>query len=264
MQLRDVLTFLRAFAPPQLAEGWDNTGLLVGREHDEVAAMLTCLSLTPAVAQEAVARGVQLIVTHHPILFRPVQRIAGDTAEGAMLLDLIRAGIGVYSPHTSYDSAREGINQQWAKAFQLDAICPLRFLGEGCEAADLGSGRWGILDRPMTLEAFVDMVKQTLGVTHTQYVGEPNRRVQRVAIACGAAAEFMADAAQQGCDVLLTGEARFHACLEARTLDIALVLPGHYATERPAMERLAAILKSQFPDLDVSASEMETDPLRWA
>ena len=74
----------------------------------------------------------------------------------------------------------------------------------------------------------------------------------------------MADAARQGCDVLLTGEARFHACLEARSLGIALVLPGHYATERPAMERLVTILQSQFPDLEVSASRAETDPLRWA
>ncbi|PON19894.1 Nif3-like dinuclear metal center hexameric protein [Candidatus Entotheonella serta] len=264
MQIRDVLAFLRTFAPPQLAENWDNTGLLVGCEQDEVSAVLTCLTLTPEVAQEAVACGVRLIVTHHPVLFRPVQRITGDTAEGVMLLTLMRAGIGVYSPHTAYDSAREGINQQWADAFELDAICPLRLFGEGGDPDGLGAGRWGVLQKPVTLETFVEMVKQTLGVTHTQYVGESDRNVQHVAIACGAAAEFMADAAQQGCDVLLTGEARFHACLEARTLGIALVLPGHYATERPAMERLAAILKHQFPNLDVFASRAETDPLRWA
>ncbi len=263
MQIRDVLSFLQAFAPPQLAESWDNTGLLVGREQDDVAAVLMCLTLTPEVAQEAVARGVQLIVTHRPVLFRPVQRMAGDTAEGAMLLDLIRAGIGVYSPHTSYDSAGQGINQQWAEAFRLGAICPLRLFGEG-DADDLGAGRWGILDHPVSLETFVDMVKRTLGVAHTQYVGAPSRSVQRVAIACDAAAELMADAVAWDCDVLLTGEARFHACLEARTLDIALVLPGHYATERPAMERLAAILQQQFPELDVSASRAETDPIRWA
>ncbi|ETX05677.1 MAG: NGG1p interacting factor 3 protein, NIF3 [Candidatus Entotheonella gemina] len=264
MQIRDVLTFLRTFAPPQLSENWDNTGLLVGREQDDVTAVLTCLTLTPEVAQEAVARGVQLVVSHHPVLFRPVQRIAGDTAEGAMLLDLIRAGIGVYSPHTSYDSAREGINQQWAEAFGLASICPLRSFGEGGDTDGLGAGRQGLLHNPVRLEAFVEVVKQTLGVAHTQYVGEPNRCVQRVAIACGAAAEFMTDAAAQGCDVLLTGEARFHACLEARTLDIALVLPGHYATERPAMERLAEILQHRFPELDVAASRAETDPIRWA
>lgn len=271
MQLPDVLTFLRVFAPPPLAEPWDNTGLLVGREHGKVTAVLTCLSLTPEVAQEAVARQVQLIVTHHPVLFRPVQRITGETAEGDMLLALIRAGIGVYSPHTSYDSARLGINRQLSESFKLESVRPLRLTGEGdgdgdtsSELDGLGSGRWGDLGSPVTLETFVDMVKRALGVAHTQYVGAPSRRVQRVGIACGAAAEFMADAARQGCDVLLTGEARFHACLEARVLDIALVLPGHYATERPAMEKLAAILQEQFPELDVFASETETDPIQWA
>ena len=74
----------------------------------------------------------------------------------------------------------------------------------------------------------------------------------------------MRDAAEAGCDVLLTGEARFHACLEARTLDIGLILPGHYATERPAMENLAEILAGQFPDVEVQASQVESDPIRWA
>ena len=164
----------------QLAESWDNTGLLIGREQDAVSKVLTCLTLTPDVAQEAVTSGVQLIVTHHPVLFRPVQRLVGDTAEGAMLLDLIRAGIGVYSPHTSYDSARQGINQQWAEAFGLVSICPLRLFHEESDAD--GSGRFGGLAQPMTLEAFVERVKQTLGVAHTQYVGEPEHgRCSRVA-----------------------------------------------------------------------------------
>ncbi len=267
MRLQDVLTFLRTFAPPPLAEPWDNTGLLVGHEDGEVSTILTCLSLTPDVAEEAVARQVQLIVTHHPVLFRPVQRVTSETTEGGMLLDLIRVGIGVYSPHTSYDSARSGINQQLAERLRLASVRPLRGLSDGetsPELDGLGSGRWGDLASPVTLDAFVVMAKRALGVAHTQYVGEPSRRVQRVGIACGAAAEFMADAAQQGCEVLLTGEARFHACLEARTLDIALVLPGHYATERPAMETLATTLKAQFPELDVFASESEIDPIRWA
>ncbi len=140
----------------------------------------------------------------------------------------------------------------------------MRVFGDTVDADGLGAGRWGVLERPIVLAAFVDAVKQTLGVAHAQYVGDPSRSVQRVAIACGAAAEFMSDAVQHGCHVLLTGEARFHACLEARTLGIALVLPGHYATERPAMERLAAILQHQFPNLEVAASDAETDPIRWA
>ena len=108
------------------------------------------------------------------------------------------------------------------------------------------------------------MVKQALQIDHTWFVGDTASKIRRVGIACGAAAEFMDDAARHDCDVLLTGEARFHACLEARTRGIALVLPGHYPTERPAMESLAERLANQFPDLNVWASSVEADPVQWS
>lgn len=270
MQTGEVLAFLRDLAPPFLSEDWDNTGLLVGSESREVSRVLTCLTLTPDVAEEAVERNVQLVVSHHPLLFRPVQKIVDATAEGRILLQLIEAGIAVYSPHTSYDSARSGINQQLAESLSLESIQPLRaFTGESDEspdeaAAGLGAGRYGDLPEVVSLAELVETTKQALGVSNTQFVGDPSRRVKRIGTACGAAAEFMRDAAKVGCDVLLTGEARFHACLEARTLDIQLIIPGHYATERPAMENLACLLGERFPELSVSASQVESDPVQWA
>ena len=242
MQTGEVLAFLREFAPPFLSESWDNTGLLIGSESRDVSRIVTCLTLTPDVAAEAVEGEAQLIVTHHPVLFRAVQQITDGNPEGRMLLQLIEAGIAVYSPHTSYDSARSGINQQLAESLGLQSIQPIRQLesgdadsGEGDPAVGLGSGRFGDLAEPTTLADFVEATKRALGVENTQFVGDPSHNVQRVGTACGAAAEFLRDAAKAGCDVLLTGEARFHACLEARTLDIGLILPGHYATERPAL-----------------------------
>jgi putative NIF3 family GTP cyclohydrolase 1 type 2 len=97
-----------------------------------------------------------------------------------------------------------------------------------------------------------------------QYVGTDRQHIQAVGVACGSAAEFIPDALRNGCDVLLTGEARFHACLEARESGLALVLPGHYATERPGVEELARTLARQFPQLAVWASRSETDPVAWS
>lgn len=263
MQLRDIVSFLREFAPMELAEDWDNVGLLVGAESDEIASVLTCLTLTPDVAAEAIERGANLVVTHHPILFRAVQQITDATDEGQMLLDLIRAGISVYSPHTSYDSASAGINSQLAEALSLTDVRPLRTPQASDDVSGLGSGRYGNLPESVPLSDLVERVKAALSIEHTWLVGDTAKSVSRVGIACGAAAEFMRDAARLGCDVLLTGEARFHACLEARSLGIALVLPGHYATERHAMETLASVLQERFPNLSVSASEVETDPIQW-
>ncbi|NOX56863.1 MAG: Nif3-like dinuclear metal center hexameric protein [Planctomycetes bacterium] len=285
--IADVVDFLQTVAPTDLAEDWDNVGLLIGREQASVERIMTCLTLTPDVAAEAIEQRAGLIVAHHPVLFRPVQRLTTDTPEGTMLLDLIGAGVAVYSPHTGYDSSRDGINQQLAELFELQNITVLRPVAreragdtepDGCDAAaadevsthvgestrPAGAGRCGTLPRAMTLGELMAQVKDRLSVGHLQFVGDEQRSVRRMAIACGAAAEFLPDALQQNCQVFLTGEARFHACLEARSRGLALILPGHYATERPAMERLAEILATQFPDLSVWASRAETDPLRWA
>lgn len=272
VRLQQVLEFLREQAPPNLAENWDNVGLLVGDADAEVASVLTCLTLTHNVADEAIATGRQLIVSHHPVLFRPVQRLTSESVEGSLLLKLIRAGIAVYSPHTSYDSAADGINAQLARSFCLKNVQPLR----PCESSKVGnsdqsdsdgisgSGRWGELPQPMRLGDLLTESKRLMGVSHLQYVGEPNRMVARLAIACGSAAEFLRDAVRFGCEALLTGEARFHACLEAQSANIALILPGHYATERPAMETLAERLRSRFPQLIVHASHSEFDPVQFA
>ena len=264
IRLQDVVVFLREFTPPELAEDWDNVGLLIGDPADEIRSVLTCLTLTPNVADEAITGGAQLIVTHHPILFRPVQRLTTETTEGRMLLSLIRAGISVYSPHTSYDSAADGINAQLARLFDLQDVRPLRPKESlASDTQPIGSGRYGSLPSTTSLRDLIDRIKPALRVSTLQFVGDVDRPITKLGIACGAAAEFLYDAARLDCEALLTGEARFHSSLEAEAANIALILPGHFATERPAMEQLANVLRSQFAALIVRASQCEYDPVRF-
>src|SRR5262249_11607298 len=121
-----VVDYLAQFAPPALAADWDNVGLLLGERGAEVRRVLTCLTVTPEVAAEAVEAGVQLIVTHHPVLFRPVKRLTTATPEGRMLLALIRGGVAVYSPHTAFDNTAGGINDLLARRLGLTEVRPLR------------------------------------------------------------------------------------------------------------------------------------------
>jgi dinuclear metal center YbgI/SA1388 family protein len=297
------------------------------------------------------------------VLFRGVKRLTADTAEGRMILDLMQAGIAVYSPHTAFDNCPGGINDLLAQRIGLTQVGPLRvgtgerqckivvfvpdkdlakvsdamfaagagrigqyrecsfrlagtgtfFGGEGTqptvgekgrreevaewrlevvcpdalvervvagmrsahsyeepaydvyplrpERAKLGEGRLGILPAPIPLARFAQLVKGNLNANCVQVVGEQEKPVQRVAIACGAAGEFLSDALRQKADVFLTGEVRFHDCLAAEAGGIALVLPGHYATERIGVEALADRLKGQFPALHIWASQRECDPL---
>lgn len=263
--ISDVVHFLGEFAPLSLAEGWDNVGMLVGDTSRPVNRILTCLTVTPDVVAEAIELGVELIVSHHPMLFKPVQRLVASDVQGAMLLGLIAAGIGVYSPHTAFDSARAGINQQLAEKFGLLGVHPLRIkeLTEprAVGVVPAGAGRFGDLPQPCTLDDLCESTKHLLNVPHLLRVGQPAARIRRLGIACGAAAEFIPDALAASCDALLTGEARFHDCLRARDSGLALILPGHYATERPAVESLADSLQGHFPNIRITASVQESDPV---
>ncbi len=277
LQLDEIVAFLGEFAPLALAEEWDNVGLLVGDRQQNVERVLACLTLSPDVAAEAVSRHVDLVVSHHPILFRPVQRLTSDTTEGKVLLDLIGSRVAVYSPHTAFDSAADGINQQLAEALGLTNVGVLRSVlpsqcpdgaddssGDPSGQRPLGSGRFGRLPQAEPLVEFNERVKRSLGISRLQYTGDDRQTIERVAVACGSAAEFLPDARRHNCEVLLTGEARFHACLEANAAGIAMVLAGHYATERPAVEQIADRIAGRFPDLDCFASQIERDPVRWS
>ncbi len=264
-RIDEIIQTLDAIAPNELAEDWDNVGLLVGDREHIADTVMTCLTLTPDVAEEAIRKNVCLIVSHHPVLFRPVQRLTTDQPEAATLLKLIQAGCAVHSPHTRYDSAPAGINQQLAKSFGLENIASLRPVSKPDEmVSEIGAGRFGDLPEPLPLSELIERVKQACNVQKLQFVGSPDKEIQRVAVACGAAAEFLPDALRENCDAFVTGEARFHYCLEARTKGISLILPGHFGSERPAMEAMALWLAERFPEMTVFSSESETDPIQFA
>ena len=125
LTLSTILDHLERFAPTQTAADWDNVGLLLGERESQVSRLMTCLTVTPTTAREAIDRRAELIVTHHPILFKATKRLTGDTAEGKMLLSLIRAGVAVFSPHTALDNATEGINALLVKKLGLEEVRPL-------------------------------------------------------------------------------------------------------------------------------------------
>lgn len=262
VELTTLLATLRSLAPLELAEAWDNTGLLLGDPSQPIERVLTCLTLSGDVADEAIEIGAQLVVSHHPVLFRAVKSLTTATAEGRTLLKLLKAGVAVYSPHTAWDSSADGINSQLAGALELSDVQPLRPAVD--REAAVGGGRFGMLRQPLALPQFLTHVKASLAIDRLQYACGGGSQITRVAVACGSAAEFIGDAVRHGCQALVTGEARFHACLEARDAGIVLVLAGHYATERPGIEQLARTLAAAHPQLTVTASQREADPVQWS
>lgn len=301
-----VCQILADIAPLALAESWDNVGLLVGDRQRSIRAVMVCLTVTPQVVEEAIAKRVDLIVTHHPLPFRPLTKITSDTTVGKMLLALIAQGIAIYSAHTAYDSARGGINQLWAEGLGLSGIAPLvladpsRLHPTGghtpagintpvaCQdpAEPIGAGRYGRLPEPLDPESLARKVASICGCRSWKLVGgklvggklvggklasgpppgSASAPISKVAIACGSGGSFLSAAKGRGCQALVTGEASFHDCLEAEASGLALILVGHYASERFGMERLAGRLATEFRRIDgelgVFSSDADVDPLR--
>jgi len=265
-----VSQFLETLCPPALAESWDNVGLLVGDPARSVHRVMACLTLTPTSVAEAVRAQADLVVTHHPLPFRAVKRITSGDTVGQMLLALIEAKVAVHSPHTAFDSAAEGINQRWAERLHLEGIAPLvpstapGVPQEHIEAASWGAGRFGRVRDPISLGHFIDVIKHDLKIETVKVVGNEDRPVEHVALACGSAGEFLEPALAHGCDLLVTGETSFHTCLAAEAGDIALVLTGHYSSERIGVEFLAERIAHSFGGVKVWASADERNPVRFA
>jgi dinuclear metal center YbgI/SA1388 family protein len=253
-----VVAVLEELAPPRLAEEWDNVGLQVGDRRNEARRIMTCLSITPATAAEAIEGQADLIVTHHPLPFTALNRLTADTTVGRLLLDLIAARTAIFSPHTAWDSAADGINQRLAAGLGLRGIVALVLHVEG-----QGAGRCGWLEEPVTLEQLARRLMKFLHVEQVQIVGDPQQPVRLAAVACGSGGDLIEPALAAGCDALVIGEARFHTCLEAEASGLGLVLPGHFASERFALESLAGVLAGQLPGVEVWASRRERDPLQW-
>jgi len=250
--MNPLLSYLETLFPLELAETWDNVGLLLGDSRREVRNVMTCLTVTPPVVAEAIEEQVDLIVSHHPFPFHAVKRITTETPSGKMLWNLIGAKIAVYSPHTAHDNAETGINQQLAEMLKLGQVEPLT----------LSAGRIGLLPQPVSLAELVEKVRQSLRLPQVQYIDAGKTMVSKIAIGCGAAGEFLEHAFEKAADVLLLGETRFHTYLEAQALGVSLMIPGHYASERFAMERLADRIATRFPDLHCWVSKREQEPVQ--
>ncbi len=260
MTVADLCAFLESHSPPHLAADWDNVGLLVGDRLAEVRRVMTCLTITPAVAAEAIRERMELIVTHHPLPFRPLNRITTEEPTGRLLLDLLRAGVAIYSSHTAFDSAAEGINEQLARGIGLAEIAPLQ---PSADDPRIGVGRQGRLLLPQTLGQVAARLKTFLKIGGLHVVGELQRPIERIAVACGSAGDLLDASIRAGCELFVTGEARLHTAYEAAARGATMILVGHYASERFGVESLAAAIARQFPALTVWPSRDERDPLTW-
>lgn len=237
MIVKEFVSYLERLAPKNLAESWDNVGLLVGEENVQVTGVLFTLDVTDAVLDEAIAVGANLIIAHHPPLFRGIQTIVDSNLQQRLYIKAIRHGISLYAAHTNLDVVENGMNDWLAKALNLESIDILHIDGTLPDGKGYGIGRIGNLSTPILLNDFIDTVTNAYQTSGIRYGGDDNRLIKRVAILGGAGQSYYKDAVDKGADVFVTGDVTYHVAQEMLDAGLALVDAGHYI-EVIAVEQL--------------------------
>ena len=242
MKCQVIVDMLERLAPKRLAEEWDNPGLLVGSFRQEVRKVYVCLDVSLPAAEEAIACGADMIVAHHPMIFKGIRQVRTDLYDGRLLQLLLSHNIAVYAAHTNLDIAQGGVNDVLAAAVGLERV-------EGFAVTDEASGacigRIGYLPEAKALEKFVQQVKEGLQADCVRFVRGNDRMVRKVALCSGAGAEFIGKAAFKGADVYLTGDVKYHDAQKAVQQEISLIDAGHFATEFPVVAVLADYLRQE-------------------
>ncbi len=256
MTLEDVLTRLDRIAPFSYAQPWDNSGLQVGDPQGEVQAVLIALEATEAVVEEARETGVQLILTHHPLIFAPLKTLRTDRYPGSIIASLVKEDLALVAMHTNWDAAPGGLSDALSEKLSLDVdgVLEPSPLGEG------GIGRVGHLPRARTLKDLAHLLMETLPSPWARVVGEPERKVERVAVCPGSGGDLWPKALALGAQVLITGDVKHHQAREALENHLALLDLGHFATEAWGMALLAEKIKREMPSLAVSLEGSLRDP----
>lgn len=289
LKKEEFLSYMEEIAPRRYAESFDNVGLLIDAGQQVYRRILLALDLTREVAQEAVEGRYDLVLTHHPIFFAPVQRLSvtDPTQAGAMLL--LRHGISHFAAHTNFDSAKTGMNVQLCEKLGLQNHVSLEpktqtrykmvaahpyeqaahdwfVQAEALPHPDTGLTRMGELKTAVTLKTFARHVSDALGMNTLRFTGEAEKKVHKIAVSTGAGAGSMLLAQQAGAEVLLTGEVKHNQAIEANALGISLIEAGHYETERLGMEGLRKGLQLWIDqlqwDVTVQLSVREKAPMQ--
>lgn len=258
-----VLEVLDGIAPLTLAESWDNVGLLVPPDASEIERVLLTIDLSVGVVDEALSAGCDLIVAYHPPIFGAIKRFSAEDPRHESLLRVIRAGVGIYSPHTALDAAEGGLNDYICEAFEAVSITPLVPSVHPAHRADpkVGAGRRVELESPIDLKTACRLVEAHLDTDHLR-VAAPSggRSIQSVAVCAGAGGALFGEV--RGVDLFVTGEMRHHDVLDKVERGAAVILSEHTSTERGFLVRYAGRIAARLgSDVTVSVSKRDTEIL---
>ncbi|MBW2515824.1 MAG: Nif3-like dinuclear metal center hexameric protein [Deltaproteobacteria bacterium] len=274
-----IIDIMDRLVPPWLAEEWDNVGLQVGDPQLPVQRIWIALDPGAEVIEAACKNKVDLLITHHPLIFRPLKSIDFGTPGGSIIQMAARHQLAIFAAHTNFDIVSDGVNDILAKRLGLKNVEILRPIkvearaqkeeGSSATAEELayGIGRIGILDRPSSLKALISMVKKKLQLKFVKVAGDLKMKISRVALCSGSGSSLVPAFLTSEADVYISGDIHYHNARDAESVHRAIIDIGHFASEHLMVEALARRLEQRISDAGMSAQikacTIEKDPFRF-
>ena len=257
MKVKDIIKVIEGFAPLSIQEGWDNSGLCVGSPEDDVNSVLLALDCTPALVDEAVSCGADMIVTHHPLIFSGLKKISPDDMTGAAVIKAIKAGISIYSAHTNADKVLAGVSGAMAARLFLENVQILADEGDG-----VGLGVIGDLPQPMTAEQAVALVKERFSLKVVKTSRPVEGLISRVAMCGGSGGSLIGAAQKSGAQLYISGDISYHNYFTRE--GFMLMDIGHYESEIDIVDILFSLIKKNFPTFAVRITQnINSNPIYY-
>ncbi|MBQ6820280.1 MAG: Nif3-like dinuclear metal center hexameric protein [Clostridium sp.] len=257
-RVKDIIKIMEDFAPVNLKEDFDNVGLMVGDKEKEVKKVLLALDCTLKVIEEAEDKNIDLIITHHPLIFNKPSCITTDSLIGKKIIKLIKSDISVYSSHTNLDSAREGLNETIVNILGYNSK---ELIEENKNSRDSneGLGRIVRLDNPIKIDSLINNVKKKLNIEALKVV-KAKEEVSTIAIINGSGSSFLKEAYKRGADCVITGDTTYHFASDYKEMGVSIIDTGHFSSEWIVFLEVIKKLQDKLTDVEIIVSEYSSDP----
>ncbi|MGM0378563.1 MAG: Nif3-like dinuclear metal center hexameric protein [Bacillota bacterium] len=259
---KKIANLLQEIAPIDLAEDWDNVGFQVGNINLEIDRVLIALEVTPEVIEEAKQKNIDLIITHHPLIFSDLKNITSDDNISKMVIDLIKSNIHLYVSHTNMDIAEKGLNNYLANLLDLKRINQL-----SDENNELGLGIVGYLDSPLKLDKLSQKMKKVLNIDTLKIVKANDKKIRKVGICTGAGSDLISKMKKNGCRCFITGDIKYHEAQMAKMIDLNIIDATHFHTEKIFIDFISEYLNKRIMekgyDVKIIKSEIDINPFKY-
>jgi len=243
--IKDIISTIEDIAPLGWQESYDNSGITLGDIERECIGVYVCLDVSEEIIDKAIKSNCNIIISHHPIIFKGIKKIDYRSQIGKILIKAIKNDIVLYAAHTNIDNAINGVNGVLAERIGLVNLRPLNKGSYFDNENFLGSGAIGELEKPMEKAAFFQHLKETLGLSQITYNSKEQDQIKTIAICGGSGSFLIPDAIRSSVDIFITGEIKYHELLD-NDKSILLAEIGHYESEQFIKERIIAILSEKY------------------